>query len=365
MKILIDARTLGKRPSGVGMYLYNFICGLMQYEELQIELLTDVTESPEIRKLSEAHIPIHSYGKLIEKSVGVYAYFRFVQKQIDKVRPDVFWEENNLIPVILKNPYGKIIVTVHDVFPITDPFAYGKVYQLYFRWNMRKTIKNVDAVIYNSKDTQQNVEKYYPLAQKRESYISYIITEEIPDNRIEDKGYFLYIGNLEERKGTDLLLKAYITYRKNGGQKELYLAGKMRSEQVKLLAEEAEKATQTVHYLGYIDKETKYQLYAGCSDFLFPSKAEGFGMPVIEALAYQKKVLVSDLAIFHEIAGDAVSYFENRKEESEQISCLADKMLKLEKSDKIESEKMKETVSRYSCEALSEGMRHFLVQLGK
>ena len=38
MKILIDARTLGKRPSGVGMYLYNFICGLMQYDTMEMEL---------------------------------------------------------------------------------------------------------------------------------------------------------------------------------------------------------------------------------------------------------------------------------------------------------------------------------------
>ena len=42
VKILIDARTLGKRPSGVGMYLYNFICGLMQYDTMKMELLTDV-----------------------------------------------------------------------------------------------------------------------------------------------------------------------------------------------------------------------------------------------------------------------------------------------------------------------------------
>ena len=51
MKILIDARTLGKRPSGVGMYLYNFICGLMQYDTMEMELLTDVVESAAMKAL--------------------------------------------------------------------------------------------------------------------------------------------------------------------------------------------------------------------------------------------------------------------------------------------------------------------------
>lgn len=89
MKILIDARTLGKRPSGVGMYLYNFICGLMQYDTMKMELLTDVVESAAMKELDEAHIPIHRYGTPVEKSIGVYAYFRFVQNKINEVKPDL------------------------------------------------------------------------------------------------------------------------------------------------------------------------------------------------------------------------------------------------------------------------------------
>ena len=75
MKILIDARTLGKRPSGVGMYLYNFICGLMQYDTMKMELLTDVVESAAMKELDEAHIPIHRYGTPVEKVSGYMPIF--------------------------------------------------------------------------------------------------------------------------------------------------------------------------------------------------------------------------------------------------------------------------------------------------
>ena len=138
MKILIDARTLGKRPSGVGMYLYNFICGLMQYDTMEMELLTDVVESAAMKELEKAHIPIHRYGTPVEKSIGVYAYFRFVQNKINEVKPDLFWEVNNLTPVVIRNPYGKTTVTVHDVFPITAPYGYGRLYPYYFKWNLGK-----------------------------------------------------------------------------------------------------------------------------------------------------------------------------------------------------------------------------------
>ena len=74
---------------------------------------------------------------------------------IGEVKPDIFWEGNNLIPVKLKNPYGKIIVTIHDVFPFTVPEGYGKIYQYYFRMNLAKTLRNVDAVLYNSIETRK------------------------------------------------------------------------------------------------------------------------------------------------------------------------------------------------------------------
>ncbi|MEI2994784.1 MAG: hypothetical protein V8T24_07925 [Roseburia hominis] len=80
MKILIDARTLGKRPSGVGMYLYNFICGLMQYDTMEMELLTDVVEKRGDEGADEAHIPIHRYGTPVEKYRGI-CLFSFCAEQ--------------------------------------------------------------------------------------------------------------------------------------------------------------------------------------------------------------------------------------------------------------------------------------------
>jgi glycosyltransferase involved in cell wall biosynthesis len=340
----------------------------MDYEDIRIELLTDVAESAAILDLARRQIPIRCYGKAVEKSAGVYAYFFFVQKQIREIKPDLFWEGNNLIPIALRNPYGKLAVTVHDVFPITDPDGYGRIYPWYFRWNLRKTLHYVDGVIYNSGDTREQVEHYYPAAKKLAAHISYIITEQMPKIAVTDEGYFLYVGNMEKRKGTDLLLKAYVMYRAQGGQNKLYLAGKMRSGEIEQLLEECKRTTDGICYLGYLESDEKYQQYAACSAFVFPSRAEGFGMPVMEALYYGKKVLVTDLKIFHEIAGDAVMYSRVSADEEETVKNLSDAMLRLEKTgindqETIAANAGREVLARYQAGTLAGQLRQFFLNL--
>lgn len=354
MKLMIDVRPLGKQPSGIGMYLYNFICGLRKYDDIHMELLTDVVESGEMQRLKEAHIPIHRYGKQVSKSIGVYAYFHFVQKKIHEVRPDIFWEGNNLIPVKIKNPYGKIAVTVHDVFPITTPEAYGRIYPHYFKFYLKRTLKSVDAVIYNSAGTRIETERIVPEAKNVERFVSYIVVDVTPNTDISDEGYFLYVGNLEKRKGTDILLKAYSLYRKQGGTKELILAGKVREKEIEELLEQTSLETEGVTYAGYVDNKRKDELLARCGCFVFPSRAEGFGIPVIEAMAYGKPVLGSNLTIFEEITEGEIQNFELDESPDKSAINLTDKMLDVKPIDASRAAKV---VQKYKNEKLVQALK--------
>ena len=75
LKIAIDARTLGSRPSGVGMYLNDFLEQLIKYDEFEWVLFTDVKESEYIKRFEARGISVIAWGKPVYKSVGVYAYF--------------------------------------------------------------------------------------------------------------------------------------------------------------------------------------------------------------------------------------------------------------------------------------------------
>ena len=69
-------------------------------------LVTDVVVSQEIKNLAQTKgVTMCVYGKEVDKSFGLFAYYKFVQKTIHTIKPDIFWEGNNLVPIIIRNPY--------------------------------------------------------------------------------------------------------------------------------------------------------------------------------------------------------------------------------------------------------------------
>ncbi len=69
-------------------------------------------------------------------------------------------------------------------------------------------------------------------------------------------------------------------------------------------------APPNVKFAGYVDEQDKATLIADAHGLIMPSLAEGFGVPIIEALAANTPVLCSDIAVFHEVAGDLADYFD-------------------------------------------------------
>ena len=363
MKLLVDARNLGVKPSGVGMYAYNFIIELMNRRDLEIYVLVDVIESCEICFLNEKSIvTVHSYGKTVNKSVSVYGYFVFVKKMIDVIKPDIFWETNNLAPVRIRNPYGKYIVTIHDVFPLTMPECYKKYYPVYFKLGVKKTIRSCDAIVYNSETTKKEVLKFFPETLDKKNFVSYII---IPPTSYEKEGReregFFYMGNLEKRKGVDILLLAYDRYIEAGGRKKLYIAGKECEEDITVELNLQLQKHESIEYLGYLSGEQREGIFSKCECFVFPSRAEGFGMPVVEALAGGCDVITSDLPIFKEVVGDYIEQFAMGKSKEDAITNLFQCMLRYEGANRKRDGK--EIAVKYSGKMLEPRMYEFLREI--
>lgn len=373
MRILIDARTIGDKPSGIGMYGYNFIRGIRRISpETEIYLVTDIAKSSQIKELMESCVETAVLGYKIKKNFGLIKYFKYVQQTIHKVQPDIFWEINNLFPVKLVNPYGKIVATVHDMFPCTLPDCFGKVYPYYFRYGMKNMLRYTDALVYNSEETKRDTERFFPNATGKTNVILYILIPELPPltshRIISEKPYYFYLGNLEKRKGTDILLEGYRKYCEKGGKKELYIGGKVREDDIQAQLDELLKDIKQAHYVGYLSGEEKEQYLAQADCFLFPSRAEGFGMPVLEAMEYDCPVLVSDLSIFHEIIGEVADEFELSQDVEEAAERMAVQMLQLDEGNieeqrKSNHEAMQRVLARYREDELVPKMLTFFHSL--
>ena len=363
LKIAVDARTLGSRPSGVGMYLNDFLEELIKYEEFEWVLFTDVAKSEYIKRFEARGIKVVSMGKPVYKSAGVYPYFSFMKNELKTIKPDIFWEVNTIIPINMGKDF-KTLITIHDMFPLQYVKYFGKVYSIYFGVNLRRTLKRTDMILYNSEQTKEDTLQYFPEAKDIASCNAYIIsnplTRYVPP---KDENYFLYVGNMEKRKGVDILIKAYRQYRNEGGTRPLILAGKMQEEDIRKLVEDALTEVEGITYLGYVSHTTRYDLYNNCSCFVFPSMAEGFGMPILEVMKHNKPILASNLKIFDEVVGNCVEKFSLEGDDNAQIMNLSKAMHNID--DKINSgivneQAYKEALNRYTPQRLGGMVREFI-----
>lgn len=360
MKLLVDIRKLSSRPSGIGIYTYNFINTLIEKGDIDITLITDVIESVESKILQDKGLEIISYNHKVDKNIDVFKYFHFIQKSILECKPDIFWEPNNIIPYKLSNPYGKIIVTIHDIFPITAPEYYSLPFRMYFNFCLKNTLSISDSLVYVSEFTKKEVEAYSKKAKQKDTCISYNIVDlSTTEENLKDKDYFLFIGNIEKRKGVDLLIKAYERYCAKGGDKKLFIAGGLRDKSIKQLIDCVNDKYGSIKYYGYIDNDEKDELLRNCSCFVFPSKFEGFGIPPLEALSYNKPCIVSNIEIFKEILKNSCTYFHLTDELDSSIINLAEKM-----DNYLEFEDgQKNILEMYSKEKLGEVFSSFLNQI--
>lgn len=332
MKLMVDARVLSSRPCGIGMYAFHYINELRKNPEIELTLVTDVIVSQEIKFLEKAGVAIVTYGKQIFRSAAVLSYFRFVAKVLRERQPEVFWEPNCLLPVSLPGYKGKLVVTIYDMFPLTMPDCFGWKYRQYFRYGVGRTIRQADLICFDSVEAKENTEGFFLDVKKKTSYVCYPIVDRTYKNEgsdpVEEKKtpYFYYIGNVERRKGTDILLRAYELYRAEGGTKDLKVAGGLKDENLKQRLEEMKKV-EGFSYLGYVSDDDKKNLFRNCDTFVFPSRGEGFGIPILEAMSEGKPIISSRLSIFEEIIGDCIQYFDMEGTEEAQAAALCRAML--------------------------------------
>jgi glycosyltransferase involved in cell wall biosynthesis len=147
------------------------------------------------------------------------------------------------------------------------------------------------------------------------------------------KPYVLYIGRIERKKNSELLVNAFAQLVDSGYAGDLILAGKpgYGYEQVQNTIREHGLEDRVI-CPGYVEEEMLTSLLSGASVFVFPSAYEGFGIPVLEAMSAGVPVVCSDIPPLREVAADAAQFFDVSSAESLFSAIqkvLADKSLQV------------------------------------
>lgn len=242
----------------------------------------------------------------------------------------------------------KLVTTIHDIMPLMDDFSYqfSDSEKARFMNSMRYLEEKKDIMItVDSNSTRQDILNKYNIDESRlvnipMGYDKQKYTQ-LRDDRVLskfsiNKPYLLYLGALDERKGLDVI--AEIVKRGLSHDVQFVCAGKAEKNLSKDTLDVLKRYSNVV-LTGYVSDYEKVVLMSMAEIFVFPSYYEGFGLPVLEAMACGTPVITADNSSLPEVGGDAVVYFETGNSESleERIEqLLQDEELRLRMTKKGE-----------------------------
>ncbi len=251
--------------------------------------------------------------------------------------PAVLFEPAHTIPII--HPKNTV-VTLHDVGFKYFPELYTPLERYYHDFSMRHSIKHATKIIAISNATKKDLIKIYNADEKKirviyhgfdkQKYYKQPKSEVVPGDILRLTPYIFFIGRLEAKKNVKNMIKAFGLLREDKTIKhKLVLAGRSGYlyEEIK---NEIDKLPQEVKRdvieLGYVPDDKVGQLMRNAAIFFFPSYFEGFGMPLVEAMASGVPVVGSNTTSIPEIMDNAGILCD--PESPEQFSIAISKIIK-------------------------------------
>ena len=213
----------------------------------------------------------------------------------------------------------KPVFFVHDLIPIAYPEYCSPGEDKRHQEKMNYLLTLARGVITNSEATRQELIQYSQqthqnMPQHRVALLASAVRPGSPGMRPLDKPYFVILGTIEPRKNHALLLQLWRHFVQSIGEKtpHLLVIGQRgwECENVLDLLERCQIIKPVVTEISSCSDADLVTYIHHSQALLFPSFVEGYGLPLIEALALGVPVIASDLPVFREIAGDIIEYID-------------------------------------------------------
>ncbi len=332
MKITIDASgALGKK-TGVGNYIYNLVNQLALIDNendyslyLNYFRLRHTNPFSKDFKITANRIPAK-----IQRNLQNYLNLP-IELFIGKT--DIFHGPNYFLPPTRS---AKKIITVHDLTFVLYPETMHKNDHLYFQKYVPRSIEQADHVITISNSTKKALIEKLEVPEKKISITrmaagnefrpinNFKLVDQVLNKYNLPNKFILTVCTLEPRKNLVTLIKALSILKKNKelNQKLVVVGGSgWKSNDLHAAIDELD-LQDSIIFPGYIGQDDLPAIYNACSLFLFPSLYEGFGIPLLEAMACGKTIISSNTSSMPEVVADAGILIDPLDEQkwAEQIS---------------------------------------------
>jgi len=339
MKFSVDAHPIGRHLTGNEVYIRNLLnafAGLDKTSEFVTYLSLD-SPSPWVPE------------RFTVRRVSANPFIRLGYELSGMLRQDA----PDLLHVQYTAPLGcpvPVVVSVHDVSFLEHPEFFPRFRAMQLRWSVNRTVRSAARILTLSEFSSAAIQRAYsigpdeitvaPLAAATEFRVFHI------DNALDavrtrfqlPAPYILSVGDLQPRKNQIGLIQAFAELVRNFPQlrhrlalagKETWFSGKVRE------AARDSGVGDRIRFLGFVSDQELLHLYNACDLFVFPSFYEGFGLPVLEAMACGRAVTCSNTSALPEVADGAAILF-NPYSIPEMTRAMADLLRDAELRSRME-----------------------------
>jgi len=313
MRIAIDGRALLGQKTGIGTYTRGLAGELARRPGTTVGLFVPRP----LAGASDGLGPVSVHAD--SQRFGMLWVQTTLSRRIAAWRAEVLLAALTIAPARGDVP---AVSVVHDLTPWTHPEWHTDRTLIGFLPLFERTIERAARLLCVSQATADDLLRLYPETRGRTRVVWNGIDPEFtpsPDDAArpavrtryaEGRPFLLYLGTLEPRKNVGTLVAACeILWRERRERPDLVLAGGAGWKGASLARQIARSPfREKIHLAGYASRETALALYRSAEAFVYPSFAEGFGLPVAEAMACALPVVASDAAALTEIGGAAALY---------------------------------------------------------
>lgn len=318
MKIGLDGRPLLGRRTGIGRYVFE-ICRELDTLLPHAEFLVYAPEPVELPVVSgrwRCRVEARNWARALKPIAWLKLRAGGLCRE-DHL--DVFWGSATLFPAL--SPAVRRITTVYDLTFREAPETMGTSHLIAQRLFFRRDVRSAHQRTAISHGTAARLQAW--LGGPPAAVILPGVSDAFrPGDPAAVAGtlaalgipepYFLAVATWEPRKNLELLIRVFRSLQSEGeflGYR-LVLAGGSgwKDERLRALLGDRSAAGEAVIPLGFVTDEQLAHLYTGCRAFVFPSRYEGFGIPLLEARACGAAIVASDLPELREAGGNAAVY---------------------------------------------------------
>lgn len=333
LTVAVDISPLWEPLTGIGWYLYRLLEHLADRDDVRLRLYgPNLVSTPD---LPPPVVPLPS-GPALEEvryEVGddlavsyvsaVVWLRRLTARLIAADGNQILFAPNYFLPTWFFRARGRLVATVHDLSFLRVPWTMRETTRENLETHLRSTVERASLVLTDAETVRGELIDSGLVAPERVCAVALGpgaataaggVDTPLPAGVPAD--YVLHVGTLEPRKDLPTLLAAWRLLRARTSALPLVLCGRLgwKTEELEKAIREGVAEGWLVH-LGYLEDAQVAALYRHATLVVMPSIYEGFGLPAVEAMCLGAPLLVSDIPVLREVAGDAAVYAQSGEPE--------------------------------------------------